>query len=84
MIPGGSKRCPECGAGQSLAGQGDEFSFTRPEDLGVSSEPSVDNYFMDDRVQTKKAKNACPACGTPMQFKERVNSYFCPKCRSFY
>jgi len=43
----------------------------------------VDNFFMSSRKE-KKVKNPCPVCGSQMEYKERVSSYYCPKCRSFY
>ena len=83
-IPEGTKSCPQCGSGQNLAGQDDDFSFTRPSEVSAREEPVVDNFFMSSAGPGSKKGNNCPVCGNPMQFKERVNSYFCSKCKSFY
>ena len=41
-------------------------------------------FFDTGPDSSGKKGNRCPVCNNPMQFKERVNSYFCLKCRSFY
>jgi len=82
-IPKGSKRCSECGTGQDIAARDDDFNFTRPEQAGVDEQPSYDSMFMNQDRKGKKGES-CPVCGTSMSYKERVESWFCPKCKSFY
>lgn len=52
--------------------------------MGAEDEPISDNFFMAGAGPGAKKGNNCPVCGNPMQFKERVNSYFCAKCKSFF
>ena len=84
-IPKSAKRCPECHTGQNLAQteSEDDFQFTRPDDAGVDSEPEYDSMFMSQDKKKKKGES-CPVCGASMSYKERVDSWFCPKCKTFY
>ncbi|MGA1793922.1 MAG: double zinc ribbon domain-containing protein [Thermoplasmatota archaeon] len=82
-IPKDSKRCPECGTGQEIAAREDEFNFTSPDQAGVEKQPSYDSMFMNQDLKGKKGES-CPVCGASMSYKERVESWFCPKCKSFY
>ena len=37
------------------------------------------------KAQTSKPKGEkCSVCYSEMKFKERVNSWYCPKCKQFY
>jgi ribosomal protein S27AE len=84
-IPKKSKRCPECQSGQNLAHthDDDELDFTRPDEAGFDEEAVHDNMFMSNKGKKEK-KESCPVCGAGMTYKERVESWFCPKCKSFY
>ncbi|OYT45549.1 hypothetical protein B6U90_03015 [Thermoplasmatales archaeon ex4484_6] len=59
------------------------MDFKRPEDLGVepSSEPA--DLFMTPQGKKEKGET-CPVCGGGMVFKERVSSWYCPRCKNFY
>lgn len=80
-----AKRCSECQAGQNLVQSQDvdNLDFTRPDEAGVSDKAAYDTMFMSDDKKKKKGES-CPVCGTGMSYKERVESWFCPKCKTFY
>ncbi|MFW3146536.1 MAG: hypothetical protein ACMUIE_06970 [Thermoplasmatota archaeon] len=61
----------------------DAFDFQRPEDLGIVEEQSYDDMFMSRGTSGKKGES-CPVCGTGMTYKERVDSWYCPKCKNFF
>ncbi|MGA1866345.1 MAG: hypothetical protein ACMUFK_02625 [Thermoplasmatota archaeon] len=82
-IPKGSVNCPECGAGQNIVERSDDFDFKGPDEAGVQKEPSYDTMFMN-KDDKKKKSEACPVCGAGMSYKDRVESWYCPKCKSFY
>jgi len=83
-IPKKADKCPECGTGQNIARtQGDEFDFKRPDDVGLGKEASYDTMFMNQEKSRKKGES-CPVCGTSMSYKERVDSWYCPKCKNFF
>lgn len=61
-----------------------EFSFKTPDDVGLDDNvDGYQNYFMDDSSSQKK-KDFCPVCGAKMSYKEKVASWYCSKCKSFY
>ena len=84
MIPAGSKSCPECGVGQDVVDPSGGFSFETPSEVGLDENiDGYQNYFMDGSSSQKK-KDSCPVCGSRMSYKDKVASWYCPKCKSFY
>jgi predicted RNA-binding Zn-ribbon protein involved in translation (DUF1610 family) len=76
--------CPECGTGQNIARtQGDDFDFKRPDEVIHGEETSPDTMFMNQE-RSKKKGETCPVCGTSMSYKDRVDSWYCPKCKNFF
>ncbi len=59
------------------------FDFKRPEDLGVKKKEEPSDLFTIKKESSKKGET-CPVCGAGMTFKERVDSWYCPRCKSFY
>jgi len=83
-MPSSSKKCPECGAGKRFKDRSPAtFDFKKPGDVGFSEKDAGAGMFKAQPPAKKKGET-CPVCGTQMLFKERVNSWYCPECRSFY
>ena len=84
-IPEASRRCPHCGSSQNIVGSSDEeITFHRPEDAGLESEVSYENMFMKGESTSSKDAERCPVCFSEMKYKEKVNSWFCPRCKQFF
>ncbi|MFO8050069.1 MAG: hypothetical protein R6V01_00005, partial [Thermoplasmatota archaeon] len=59
----------------------EDFDFKRPGD--IKEETFYGEQFMSGSMQKKKGEY-CPICGTGMSYKEKVDAYYCPKCKNFF
>ena len=50
----------------------------------MESEVSYENMFMKGESTSSKDAERCPVCFSEMKYKEKVNSWFCPRCKQFF
>ena len=61
----------------------DESSLKRHKDVGIRSEDRY-THAPQEKKQSSQKVNYCSNCGTPMDYRDQLSSWYCPNCKSYY